>query len=219
MIGAFRVNSFNRTDLGSPGVEDNIWDFFVELARMDGYDLYFSRGKLVYCPPENVIREAHYFDLQNTQSTTFQRGPLFPGEPRVTVKSWNSWWGQMVSNDRILDASSSTPPDNLPFIAHRTNVEIVRPDLSEEDAIRLAEDTLSKLSGDRVTVDFSTLGGVPILPRDFVSLRDILPTFDGEYIVASARYRFSPETGARQAIHAISVDADQSLPTLAWLSP
>ena len=216
MVGSFRAGSFTHVALNQHGQRGSDWDFLIELARLDGFDLFFRGRTLIYCPPSEVPRNRTPLDIGNTFSLRFARNAMVSGNTRITVKSWNSWLGEMFlqeasTNDTpgSIDGDGSLPQQGL-------HIEMVRPDLSSQDVERLAQQAIDNLANHGLILDFSAQGDLSMAPRDIITVSGVSDGLDGDYVVSALHRRFSPRSGFRQTVRAFAVSSDDPTPSLSW---
>ena len=216
MVGSFRAGSFTHVALNQHGQRGSDWDFLIELARMDGFDLFFRGRTLIYCPPSEVPRNRTSLDIGNTFSLRFARHAMVSGNTRITVKSWNSWLGEMFlqeasTNDTggFIDGDGSLPRTG-------SHIEMVRPDLSSQDVERLVQQAIDNLANHGLNLDFSMQGDLSMAPRDIVIVSGVSDGLDGEYVVNALHRRFSPRSGFRQTVRAFAASSDAPTPSLSW---
>lgn len=174
------------------------WDFLVYLARQENYDAFMTGQNLCFQPAVQaptvgqVLRPTDMIELKLERELTLAR------KIQVTVRSWNS-----LQKTALTECVSSTitGKSNGSTDQPREYV-VVRPNLTPDKALAIAQQRLSELSRHERVIEFSMPGELTLTPRSMIQLDGTGTEFDQAYYIDSIERSFRPRTGFLQHIRA-----------------
>jgi hypothetical protein len=192
-VGRYYQNSRTRTAMTQHARATTEWDLLCWLAQIEGFDVWVQGYSLFFQPVD-----------QSTPIVTVQPGDCLAmvlhhaldvaGGVAVTVKSWDCINQTMVS--QVVSGGSSE--------AGLMNRTIVRPNLSSNDAQRLALQTFSQITEHERHIEMEMPGDLVIQPRNTISVQATGTDFDGLYNICSIERRLSFTHGFTQTVEAKS---------------
>ncbi len=178
------------------------WDLLVYLARQEGYDVFVTGSSLCFQPTaqtstiDQVLYPADMIELKLERALTLAR------DIQVTVQSWNSLQqialAECVSS--TLDGSSSGGSSASGSKARE--YVIIRPNLTPDKAVAIAQRRLSELSRHERVIEFSMPGELVLTPRNTIQLDGTGTMFDQTYFIDSIERTFQTRTGFVQRVRA-----------------
>jgi phage protein D len=218
-VGRYYQDEHDRVTLNQFSRATTEWDLLVFLACQEGFDVFVEGTTLYFQPatqqsdPPVVLRPSDLTDLRLERSLTLAR------DIEVTVKSWNSRQNSaFVQKARAAGRGgtrrSGGPPQNYVF---------VRPNLTPDDALKLAQQKLAELTRHERVIEASMAGELAMTPRSMIMLDGTGSDFDQAYHVDLIERRLHISGGFTQHIRAkntsprteTTVPADSADPTAA----
>jgi phage protein D len=182
-VGRYYQNQHDRITLNQFSRAMTEWDLLVFLAQQEGFDVFVEGQALHFEPPAGpsgaiILTPTDLIGLRLERALSFARGM------EVTVKSWNSRqqaaFTQTAStqgaNGSSLMGDNSTQPQRYIF---------VKPNLTSDQAMRLAQRKLAELSRHERVVAFTMPGELSLTARSLVTLQGTGTEFDQTYFVDS----------------------------------
>jgi phage protein D len=177
-VGRYYQSEHDRTTLNQFSHATTEWDLLVFLARHEGFDV-FVRGQTLYFQPTTQtadlavsLRPQDAIDLKLERSLTLAR------DIEVVVKSWNSRQNnaffQKARASRRGAGRSGESPQRYVF---------VQPNLTPDDALKLAQRKLAELTRHERTIRMSLPGELSLNPRSMIALAGTGTEFDQVYYV------------------------------------
>lgn len=188
LSGRYYSAEHDRITLGQFSRATTEWDLLTFLAAREGFEIYVSAQTLTFAPlpvaaPVLTLTPAQCISLQLQHSLTLAR------DIEVTVKSWNT--RQQAAFTQTARSSARGGSRSGP--AQR--IVVVRPNLSTNDALQLAQRILADLSAHERVVLAELPGELSFSPRTQVLLTNTGTDFDQLYYVAELDRHFSAEQG------------------------
>jgi phage protein D len=180
-VGRYYQNEHDTTLLDSLSQAATEWDFLVWLARREGFDVFVS-GTTLYFNPSATGLAVRIIDPQMLMGLRLERSLILGRNITVTVKSWNSAQNTVVvqvaqSNGATLGSGTQTSASST------LNFVIVRPNLTQDQALQLAQRKLAELIRHERTVEFTMPGDTNLAPRDGIVIRGTGTSFDQPFYV------------------------------------
>jgi phage protein D len=199
-VGRYYQLEHDRTTLDQFSRATTEWDLLVFLAEQEGFDVFVQGTTLYFQPPMpsatpfvlqpvgSAIAPANIMDLRTERSLTLA------ADIEVTVKSWNSrQQTAFTQTARSGHGSSGAPPQRYVF---------VRPNLSMNEALQLAQAKLAELTRHERVITAIMPGELTLTPRDQVVLQGSGTAFDQVYQIDEIERRLSIEEGFVQRLRA-----------------
>ncbi len=177
------------------------WDLLCFLARQEGFDLYVEGATLYFQPPSGPavtpvsLRPLDCEDLSLHRSLTLAR------DIEVTVKSWNSRQQNAFTQTARVKRGAAAGVARGPSVQPQRYI-IVRPNLSPDQALQLAQTLLADISQHERVVTITMPGELAITPRTPIALAGTGTDFDQTYSIAEIERAVSFERGFTQRIRA-----------------
>jgi hypothetical protein len=213
MVGSYQCDGYNQVLLNAHSKITNEWDLLKYLAKAEGFQLFVDGTTLVFAPTKALSRNNLSIGTADVTALTFHKICPTSDQTTLTAKSWNSWLGQaQIYTDNQSTAQSAL---GLPALSADpgTEIAIVRPNLSSEDAQQLVSQYLNALNEQALTVQITMPGELSLNPGDALTVTTGNSIFDGNYIIKSLRRRFSPTAGFVQYLQGYLM-TDSSLPSV-----
>ena len=202
-IGRYYENEHDRITLGLFSRATTEWDLLVFLAQQEGFDVFVSGSELHFQPANltpDIIQPVHVQDLIHLR---LDRSLTLARDIEVTVKSWNSRnqsaFTQTARAARRKGSGAhpshgdSSPPQRYVF---------VRPNLSEDDALKLAQQKLAELTRHERVIQATMPGELILSPRSILTLTGTGTAFDQTYFIDTIERRIDFNSGFTQHIRA-----------------
>ena len=201
-VGRYYQNEHDRITLGSFSRATTEWDLLVFLAQQEGFDVFVSGTALHFQPSDpapDLMQPIHAGDLINLR---LERSLTLARDIEVVVKSWNSRnqsaFTQTARAARQIGGGSgsrsqSGPPQRYVF---------VRPNLTQDDALRLAQRKLAELTRHERILQATMPGELTLSPRSMLTLSGTGTAFDQSYFIDTIERVLNFETGFTQHIRA-----------------
>ena len=201
-VGRYYQSEHDRITLNQFSQSMTEWDLLVFLAGLEGFDVYVTGTSLHFEPPAAgaalpvVMTPAMLQELRLERSLTLARGIV------VTVKSWNS--RQQTAFAQTVRASGQSGAVGGPGeqFAPPQQYVFVRPNLTMNDALTLAQKKLAELSVHERVWEAVMPGDLTLDPRSQVSLVGTGTDFDQIYYIDVIERHFSPGRGFVQRVRA-----------------
>ncbi len=191
-VGRYYQNEHDRITLDQFSRAMTEWDLLVWLAGQEGFQV-FVRGTALYFQPAAATPRVVPIAPADTLSLRLQRALTLARDIEVTVKSWNSrQQNAFVQTARAAGHGGGSPQ----------KLVLVRPNLSPDQALKLAQATLADLTRHRMVAQLTMPGELGLLPGDALALSGTDGGFDQTYIVDSIQRRLSARHGFVQHIRA-----------------
>jgi phage protein D len=210
-IGRYYQDEHDRITLGQFSRAMTEWDLLTWLARQEGFDVFVRGTTLTFQPAEDAAR-IFPLAVQDTTALQVERALTLARDIEVTVKSWNS--RQQSAFTKKARASGQRQGNTDAVQRH----VLVRPNLTEDEALKLAQATLAELTRHRMVLSATMPGELSLAPRDTVLLRGTGSVFDQSYVVEDIARRISVQHGFIQHIRARSdaVPAQATVPGVTY---
>jgi hypothetical protein len=200
MRGSYQCDGYNQILLNAHSRATSEWDLLTHLARTSGFELFVDGTVLVFAPLSSLPRNHVAVDRNQVKSLRFRKILPLTYQTSLTVKSWNSWLGQvsLYSDAQSTDQAIAdvTSLSNEPG----TEIAIIEPNLTPWGAEQLAQRHLLAINEQQRTVEIVMPGEFSLRPFDVLSVSGGGPDFDEDYIIRSVRRHYSATAGFVQYI-------------------
>lgn len=197
-VGRYYQDEHDRVTLNQFSRATTEWDLLVFLACLEAFDVFVEGTTLHFQPatqqtdPPVLLRPSMLTDLRLERSLTLAR------DIEVTVKSWNSRQNSaFVQKARAAcrrgTGTSGGPPQNYVY---------VRPNLTPDDALKLAQRKLAELTRHERVIELSMAGELVMTPRSMIMLDGTGSDFDQIYYVDLIERRLHTSGGFTQHVRA-----------------
>jgi hypothetical protein len=175
------------------------WDLLVLLARWEGFDVFVAGTTLCFQPAANPADATFSFCPSDVVDIKLERSLILAGGLSVVVKSWNSRQNSaFVQQAQGRTANSAGPTQNYIY---------VRPNLTPDAALKLANQKLTELTRHERTIEVRMPGELMLNARSIISLEGTGTDFDQAYYVDLIERRINYGTGMTQFIRAKNTSA------------
>jgi phage protein D len=171
------------------------WDLLTFLAAQEGFEVFVA-AQTLYFQPLGQTAAPTILAPGDCLSLSLERALTLARDIEVTVKSWNTRHQAAFSQTARSAArgrgskGSGTPQ----------RIVVVRPNLSPNEALQLAQRILTDLSGHERLVHAELPGELTLTPRSRVTLTGTGTDFDQTYYVAELDRHFSVAHGFTQRL-------------------
>ncbi len=192
LAGRYYATEHDRLTLGQFARSTTEWDLLSFLAAREGFETYVSGTTLTFAPPSGTapvltLTPGLCLSLQLDHALTLAR------DIQVTVKSWDTRQQAAFSQTaRSAARGKRTGPPQ--------HIVVVRPNLSPNDALQLAQRILADLSAHERLVHAEMPGELALTPRSQIMLTGTGTDFDQVYYVAELDRHIHPDQGFTQQI-------------------
>ena len=194
-VGRYYQDQHDRITLDQFSRAMTEWDLLVWLAGQEGFDV-FVRGRALYFQPAATAPRIQRIAITDTMELRLERALTLARDIEVVVKSWNS----RQQNAFTQTARGSSAGGDSKGQAQR--IVLVRPNLSPDQALKLAQSTLADLTRHRMVLGLTMPGETTLQPGDGLALSGTASGFDQIYFVDSINRRLSARHGFTQHIRA-----------------
>lgn len=174
------------------------WDLLAYLARQESYDAFITGRSLYFQPTIQVSANAQLLRPTDMIQLKLERALTLAHDIQVTVRSWNSLQGTAFT-ERITSTITDSPNSGM---GQPREYVVVRPNLTPDKALTVAQQQLSELSRHERVVEFSMPGELTLTPRSMIQLDGTGTDFDQTYYINSIERTLRPQTGFLQRIRA-----------------
>ena len=195
-VGRYYQSEHDRTTLNQFSRTTTEWDLLVFLARHEGFDV-FVQGQALYFQPATQgadlavsLRPEDVIDLKLERSLTLAR------DIEVVVKSWNSRQNSAsIQRARAAGRGGSGRSKGTP-----QRYVLVQPNLTPEDALKLAQRKLAELSRHERIIRITMPGELALTPRSMITLEGTGTEFDQAYYIDVIERRLRRDGGLTEHI-------------------
>lgn len=186
------------------------WDLLSALAEAEGFDLFVQNKSLFFAPPLQEARPTLWQwmpgGLAGTTMSTLrlERSLALARDIVVTVQSWNSREARMVTQTVRASALGTVHWTTVPTGGNAATYVLIRPNLSAEQAMALATNTLADLTRHERVILATMPGELDLAPRSLVTLDGTDTDFDQIYVVDEIVRRISPQGGFMQTVRCVN---------------
>ena len=192
-VGRYYQEEHDHISLGQFNRSMTEWDLLTWLARQEGFDVFVRGTTLTFGPSEEPARVMP-LAVQDVTELHLERALTLARDIEVTVKSWNSLQQNAFSKTARAAGMRRNGAGNV-----QRHV-LVRPNLTEDEALKLAQATLEELTRHRMVLRATMPGDLTLAPRDNLLLRDAGGAFDQAYVVEEVTRRMSIVHGFTQQV-------------------
>ena len=187
LAGRYYEADHDHLTLGQFSRATTEWDLLTFLAAREGFEAYVSGQTLTFAPlatspTPTSLTPALCLSLSLEHTLTLAR------DIEVTVKSWSS-----RQQSAVTQTAKSAAKGRRGGSPQR--IVVVRPNLSSNDALQLANRILADLSAHERLVHAELPGELALTPRSRVQLTGTGTDFDQLYYVAELDRHFSSTHG------------------------
>ena len=186
------------------------WDLLSELAEVEGFDVYVQDSTLCFAPPTaDGLPTVWQWMPGGAAATTLtslqmERSLALARDIVVTVQSWNSRQAQMITQTVRSSTRGAIATSGAAGPATATTYALIRPNLTPQQAMTLAMQTLSDLSRHERVITVTMPGELDLAPRSLVLLQGTNTGFDQTYAVDEITRRVSARDGFMQTVRAVN---------------
>jgi phage protein D len=195
-VGRYYQSEHDRITLDQFSRATTEWDLLAFLARHEGFDV-FVRGQALYFQPTAQaadlgvsVRPENVIDLKLERSLTLAR------DIEVVVKSWNS----RQNNAFVQRARASCRGGSGRSSGASQSFVFVQPNLTPNDALKLAQRKLVELTRHERTIRISMPGELVLSPRNMITLEGTGTDFDQTYYIDVIERRMQHDGGLTERI-------------------
>ena len=209
LAGTFYVQDHARTTHGQFSRPRTEWDLLTYLAQREGFDvwvqgrtLYFQKQVAPNKPDFTIaVDAAAGVTVANVEQLHMARALTLAKDIQVDVRSWNSRRkAGFTKSVRAIGAKVA----NVAASANQVGVQsqryvFVRPNLTEQQALTLAQTMLEQLSRHERNIEVEMPGETALTARSLVALTGTGTTFDQNYWIDSMQRRVTAQ-GFRETL-------------------
>lgn len=199
-VGRYYQDEHDRVTPGLFSHAISEWDQLVFLARHEEFDV-FVEGTTLFFQPIQQQAATYVLLPQDALSLTLERSLTFAKDVQVTVKSWNSRLKSVISQT----ASASGVTLSTDPLSTGTGVQkytLVQPNLTSDEALRLAQRRVAELIRHERVVEAVLPGELTLTPRSQILLAGTGTDFDQVYFVELIERSLDIRGGFRQRLRA-----------------
>ncbi len=205
-VGRYYDSEHDQITLNQFATLTTEWALLVWLAQQESFDVFVRGNTLFFQPPaqaavpEMVLTPgaagfgAPGFGSANIASLRMARTLTLAGDIIVTVKSWSA-------ADQAAYTETVTSTGTAPFATPQSYV-FVRPNLTPDQALQLAQRKLAELTQHERVIEISMPGELTLTPRSRIALAGTATAFDQVYAIEEIERRLDVEHGFSQRIRA-----------------
>ena len=209
VVGRYYQNEHDSVLLDSFCGRASEWDLLSYLAQRENFDLFVSGTALNFVPEVAAATAPGAIRADGLMKLHLERTLSLAGDVEVVVKTWNSRQHaadvQTARVTRSTSAGMSAAPAGEP-----QRYVLVRPNLTSEEALHLAQTRLAELCAHGRSVDLLMPGELALTPRTLFALSGTATSFDQVYRIEMIDRSYSTTAGFVQRVRASSLP-DQTL--------
>lgn len=192
LAGRYYGSEHDRITLGQFSRATTEWDLLTFLAAREGFEVFVAGQTLVF-QPRTALAPPIILTPADCKSLSLQRALTLARDFQVTVKSWNTHHQAAFTQTArsSVRGMRSGPPQRI---------VVVRPNLSPNEALQLAQRILADLSSHERLVHADLPGELTLTPRSQVTLAGTATDFDQTYYIAELDRHFSVQHGFTQRV-------------------
>jgi phage protein D len=197
-VGRYYQNEHDRITLNQFSRAMTEWDLLVFLAQQEGFDV-FVQGTTLHFEPSSASASRVLLTPDAVMALRLERALTLARDIEVTVKSWNSRQRNAFEQTARVSGrgKQAVQPQRYVF---------VRPNLTEDQALQLAQRKLAELTRHERTIAVTMPGELAITPRSIVELAETGTDFDRPYYVDVIERRLSVQSGFTQHLRCKNVN-------------
>ena len=218
-VGRYYGGSYAAATLDQFTQSTTEWDLLAYLARCERYDLSVRGSTLYFRPiadpntPVTVIRP------ENLTNIMLRRNLPLARDVEVTIKSWNSQMQQGITERMVGSSCNSDVTDLETDTTSLQKYIFMRPNLTPDVALRLAQQQITELCRHERTVDLVMPGELTLSPGDVVLLDGTETEFDQTYYVELTERIMHPRRGFTQSVSLRSASPRSCTVTSSYAAP
>lgn len=179
-VGRYYQAEHDRITLDQFARATTEWDLLVFLAQQEGFDVFVQGSTLYFQPPQDASVPVA-LQPGDCESLRLDRALTLARDIVVSVKSWNSRQkSSFVQTARAGSGTGIQRPGRDPVL----NYILVRPNLTPQQALQLAQQVLADLSRHERSFEAVMPGELMLAPRSWIALSGTGSQFDATYQVA-----------------------------------
>jgi phage protein D len=203
LVGRYYQSEHDRITLNQFSHATTQWDLLIWLAQEEGFNVWVSGNALNFMPavdpvlPDLVLQTGGtppVYGVANLTHLRMERSLTLARDIVVTVKSWNSHQQQAFTQTVGSAALGSTAPPQ--------SYVLVRPNLTPDQALRLANRKLAELTAYERVIVAEMPGELSLDARSTVLLAGTGTQFDQFYFVDTIDRMISYDGGFTQHVRA-----------------
>lgn len=200
-VGRYYQSEHDRITLNQFSRATTEWDLLVFLAQHEGFDVWVDGTTLHFQPQVTADQEAAVLTPNDCLDLRLERSLTLARDIEVVVKSWNTRQ-QTAFTETARSAGKGGTASGAATAGKVQRYVYVRPNLTPQDALQLAQRILGELSRHERVVRATLPGELTLTPRSLVRLAGTGTDFDQTYYVAEIDRRLSVERGFTQTVRA-----------------
>lgn len=193
LAGRYYGAEHDRITLGQFSRSTTEWDLLTFLAAREGFEVFVA-GQALYFQPLSQAAAPLILTPADCISLSLERALTLARDIEVTVKSWNT------RQQTAFSQTARSAPQGHGATGTPQKIVVVRPNLSSNDALQLAQRILSDLSSHERIVHADLPGDVTLTPRSRITLTGTNTDFDQTYYIAEIDRQFSLRHGFTQRL-------------------
>lgn len=193
LAGRYYSAEHDRITLGQFSRATTEWDLLSFLAAREGFEVFVA-GQTLYFEPSNQSAAALTLTPADCVSLSLEHALTLARDIEVTVKSWNT------RHQAAFTQTAKTAARGGHSGGPVQRIVVVRPNLSTNDALQLAQRILADLSSHERLVHIELPGELSLTPRSRVALTRTGTDFDQVYYIAELDRSLSVEHGFTQRL-------------------
>jgi phage protein D len=202
-VGRYWQLEHDRTTLDQFSTTTTEWDLLVTLAQHEGFDVWVSGATLHFRPQPTDTTQAAVLRAigtatgpANLTGLRLERALTLAGDIKVVVKSWNS----RQQNAFVQTARASREPGTPRRRPQR--YVYVEPNLTPDEALKLAQRRLAELSRHERIIDAEMPGELDLAPRMMIEIEGTSTGFDQVYWIDEIERSLHVSHGFSQRLRA-----------------
>ena len=188
LAGRFYEDEHDRITLGQFARATTEWDLLAYLAAREGFEVYVAGQTLTFAPPQ-ATQPALTLTPDQCLSLRLDHALTLARDIEVTVKSWN------IRQQTAFTQTARSAATGGKRSGAIQRIVVVRPNLTPNDALQLAQRILADLSAHERVVHAELPGELALTPRTRVRLSGTGTDFDQLYYVAELDRHLHAEHG------------------------
>lgn len=210
LVSRFYQQDHDKITLGQFSRTTTEWDLLTNLAQQEGFDVFMQGRELHFQPATDPGSDPYVVSYDttsgiprsNTTDLQLGRSLTLAKDIEVQVRSWHSAKGVgFTKTARAIGARSASSSSSSGETKRPQRYVFVRPNLSEDQAQKLANSMLADLSKHERTVTVTMPGELSLSPRQMVAVQGTNSSWDQAYFIADITRRLSMDEGFQMTVN------------------
>jgi phage protein D len=201
-VGRYYQNEHDRIALNQFSRSMTEWDLLIFLAGQEDFDVFVSGTSLYFQPVSGSLTVPYTVTPNHLQDLRLERSLTLARDIVVTVKSWNSRQQNAFTQTVRASGRRGSGTNSAGQAASPQHYVFVRPNLTMNDALKLAQQKAAELTQHERVWEATMPGDLTLDPRNMIQLVGTATDFDQTYFIDVIDRHLSIDHGFIQHVRA-----------------